>query len=204
MKITWYGHSCFLVETKGGSVVFDPYSPGSVPGLTLPPLRADAVVCSHEHRDHCYSQAVTLSGRGASLNLRQIDTWHDERSGCLRGSNRITVLESEDLRLAHLGDLGHMLSPEQRDALGPVDVLLIPVGGYYTIDAATAAKLAEVVGARITVPMHYRGEGFGYEVISTVEDFLRLSKNVIRLDSNVLEPERIPGRATVVLRCPVD
>jgi len=202
MKLTWYGHSCFLVETAEGSAVFDPYSPGSVPGLSLPPLTADAVFCSHGHRDHGYAQGVRLSGRTFSAKVEQLDCFHDDRGGSLRGENRITVLEAEGLRLAHLGDLGHMLSPEQIEALGRIDLLLIPVGGHYTIDAAVAAELVQALRPGITVPMHYRGPGFGYDVIAPAEEFTRLCSPVTALDSNVLRPEEIRTPAVVLLRCP--
>ncbi len=203
MKITWYGHSCFLVETAEGSAVLDPYGPGSVPGLRLPPLTADLVLCSHGHRDHGYREAVSLSGKSAGLRVTEIPCFHDEEGGALRGVNTIHVLEADGLRLAHLGDLGHMLSPEQLRALGRVDILLIPVGGHYTIGPETAAELAEAVGAGITVPMHYRGEGFGYEVIGPVEPFLKKrGGKLLRLDSSVLRPEEIETPATVLLRCP--
>ena len=126
MKLTWYGHSCFLLETAEGSVVFDPYAPGSVPGVELPRgLTADAVHCSHGHKDHGYAAGVTLSGRKPGFVLQSIPCFHDDRRGALRGENRITVLEAEGLRLAHLGDLGHALSPEQLAVLGRIDVLLI-------------------------------------------------------------------------------
>ncbi len=172
MQLTWYGHSCFCAETEEGSLVFDPYAPGSVPGWTLPELSADAVVCSHEHRDHNYRAGVKLTGRAPRFALRQIPSWHDDCGGALRGENSIAVLEAEGLRLVHLGDLGHALNEEQLAAIGRPDVLLIPVGGHYTIDGSLAARTAKAVGARLTIPMHYRGRGFGYAVISTNEPFL--------------------------------
>lgn len=202
MKITWYGHSCFLVETAEGSAVLDPYAPGSVPGLRLPPLTADLTLCSHEHRDHGCRAAVKPSGRTPSLHVETLDTWHDEEGGSLRGPNTVHLLEAEGLRLAHLGDLGHMLSPEQIAALGRVDILLIPVGGHYTIGPETAAELADALRPGITVPMHYRGAGFGYDVIGPVEDFLRRRGPVRELDSNVLLPETLETPCTVRLRCP--
>lgn len=202
MILTWYGHSCFLLETAEGSVVFDPYAPGSVPGLTLPALRADAVLCSHGHRDHGYAEAVTLSGRKPGFRVTEIDSFHDDKHGLLRGKNTIYVVEAEGKRVAHLGDLGHELNDRQLAALGRIDLLLIPVGGHYTIDAQTAARTAEAIGARLTVPMHYRGAGFGYDVIGPVEDFLALRERVVRLDSAALDPDAIGGEATVVLRCP--
>ena len=153
MKITWYAHSCFLVETESGSAVLDPYAPGSVPGLELPELEADLVLCSHEHSDHNYREGVKRSGKEASLHIEMLETFHDEKKGALRGPNTIHVLEAEGLRLVHLGDLGHMLSPEQIAALGRVDILLIPVGGYFTIGPDVAAELAERLQPAITVPI---------------------------------------------------
>ena len=205
MKITWLGHACFLVETAEGSVLLDPYSPGSVPGLALPPVTADLVLCSHEHRDHGYRQAAALSGNKPTLRIETLDCFHDDRGGALRGKNRIHVLEAEGLRLAHLGDLGHPLSPEQLEALGRVDLLLIPVGGHYTIGPETAAELVRTLRPGVTVPMHYRGEGFGYEVIGPVEPFLReLGRvRILRPESSVLRPEELEPPVTVVLRCPL-
>ena len=119
MKLTWCGHSCFLLESRSGSVVFDPYAPGSVPGLVLPTLRADAVICSHEHADHFYPEGVELSGRKPDFEIRRFDCWHDYVKGAKRGKNMMTLVETDGLRVLHMGDLGHMLSPEQLAALGP-------------------------------------------------------------------------------------
>ncbi len=202
MKLIWYGHSCFKLESAEGTAVLDPYAPGSVPGLALPELEADLVLCSHAHRDHGCAEAVRLSGKTAALKVRKIACFHDELHGSLRGENVIHVIEAEGLRIAHLGDLGHMLSGAQLEALGRPDVLLIPVGGHYTIGPETAAALARAVGARITVPMHYRGEGFGYEVIGPVEDFCARMEGVRRADGSVFDPVReAPG--VLVLRCPL-
>ena len=204
MKITWYGHACFLVETAEGSAVLDPYSPGSVPGLRLPALTADLVLCSHEHGDHNWRDGVTLTGRNAALSVSRLDTWHDEVGGLRRGANAVTVLEAEGLRVIHMGDLGHMLSAKQLEQLGTVDVLLLPVGGFYTIGPETAWDLARAIRPKILVPMHYRGAGFGFDVLSPVEDFLALAENVRRLDGNVLEPDKLTTPVTAVLRCPVE
>ena len=201
MKITWCGHSCFLLETAEGSVVLDPYAPGSVPGLTLPALTADLVLCSHGHGDHGYAQGVALSGRDPGFSVTAIPCFHDDQGGRLRGVNRIHVIEAEGLRVAHLGDLGHLLSREQLAALGQLDVLLIPVGGHYTIGPETAADTAKAVDARITVPMQYRGAGFGYDVIGPVEKFTALMDGVRFADGSAFDPaQEQPG--VLVLRCP--
>ena len=203
MKITWCGHSCFLLETREGSAVLDPYAPGSVPGLRLPALTADAVLCSHGHRDHGYTEGVRLSGKPAAFSVKTIPCFHDDKGGSLRGENLIRVIGAEGLRIAHLGDLGHPLSKEQLAALGALDVLLIPVGGHYTIGPETAAALAKALGARITVPMHYRGAGFGYDVIGPVEEFTARMEKVRFSEASSFDPAREAG-GVLVLRCPTD
>ena len=204
MKITWYGHSCFKVETKDGSVVFDPYAPGKVPGLEMPAITADAVICSHGHGDHNYAEGVTLTGNRPGFSVKQISCFHDGNKGALRGENLITAVDAEGMRAVHLGDLGHPLSAEQIRELRTVDVLFIPVGGYYTIDAQVAAMIVSVLAPRITVPMHYRGEGFGYDVISPVDAFLRLSGNVQRFDTNEIEITPDTKPMTALLKCPTE
>lgn len=185
MTLTWYGHACFKLEAEGGSVVFDPYTPGRVPGLTLPPLTADLVICSHGHGDHNYADGVTLSGETPKLAIRQIPCFHDPEQGRLRGGNLITAVEAEGVRLAHMGDIGHMLSPEQLATLGPVDVLLIPVGGFFTVDAAGAKALCEAIEPRVIVPMHYRRGEQGLQQIAELAPFLSLfpAESVTQLDS---------------------
>lgn len=203
MKLTWYGHSCFKLETAEGSIVFDPYSPGSVPGLSLPELTADVTICSHGHGDHNYTAAVHRSGAETSFHAQQIELFHDDMQGMKRGKNRAAIVDAEEQRLVHLGDLGHALDADTIAALGSVDVLLIPVGGYYTIDAARAHGIVTTLKPRVTVPMHYRGDGFGYDEIATADEFLSLSENVRYFDTNTLEIAPATAPMTAVLRCPV-
>ena len=189
MRLIWNGHSCFTLETAGGTVVVDPYLDGSVPGLAPIRLRADAVYCSHEHRDHGARELVALTGEKPDVAVETIHTWHDDQQGAQRGPNTIHIFQAEGLRVAHLGDLGCELEPEQLEALKGLDALMIPVGGFYTIDAQGAKAVAEALSPRVIVPMHYRTEAFGLREIDTVEPFLALfSKELARrYDANRLE-----------------
>lgn len=198
MKLTWYGHSCFLLESGEGSIVFDPYAPLSVPGWELPELRADSVICSHGHRDHSWSAGVGLTGGRFTGKIEQIASFHDEKRGALRGENTITLVEADSLRAVHMGDIGCALTAEQIAALGRVDVLMIPVGGHYTVDAAGAWEIAKALRAPIIVPMHYRGRGFGYDVIGPVEPFLKLAGNVKVMDGMSYTVALSDAPATVV------
>ena len=205
MKLVWHGHACYTLESADGTVVFDPYEPGYVPGLSLPELAADVILCSHYHNDHGYAAGVKQLKRRTNLLINDMRTFHDEDNGEKRGENLIHIVDAEGKRIVHMGDLGHMLSSEQIDALGQVDVLMVPVGGFYIIDAATAHELAEKIGAAVTIPMHYKGEGFGYDVLSTVEAYTQLVESVELSDSSELSLDGELGEGrTVVLKCPVE
>ena len=203
MKLTWYGHSCFLMETEGGSIVFDPYAPGSVPGVELPELTADMTICSHNHRDHFYPEGVKLTGLDPVVGMQRILSFHDGEGGAKRGDNVITLIDADGVRAVHLGDLGHVLSHAQIESLGRIDVLMIPVGGFFTIDAKQAWELVEKINPFVVIPMHYRGEGFGYDVISTVDEFLSLAKRVKLFDTNTIDLSTVTEPMTAVLKCPV-
>ena len=202
MTLTWYGHACFLLETDHGRAIFDPYEPGSVPGLVLPELAAEAILCSHGHRDHCHASGVKQTRMMPGFQVEKIPCFHDEVQGAKRGENTIHILTAQGKRIVHMGDVGHPLSPEQAAAVGTPDVLMIPVGGFYTVDAETAKGICDMLQPKVILPMHYRGEGFGYEEIGIVEDFTKLFDKVSVLDSNVLElTEDLSG--VIVLKCPV-
>jgi len=200
MKITWIGHSCFKVETKGYTIVLDPYEDNSVPGCGLVRETADEVLCSHEHFDHNFRKGVALEGHGESpVKVEVIPTWHDDRKGELRGSNKIYILDDGEVRIAHMGDLGCELEPGQVEKLKGLDAVLVPVGGYYTIDAKQAKKLVGQIKPKVTVPMHYRGEGFGFDVLGTVEDYTGLCDDVKAYEGNVLELHKDTEKQTAVL-----
>ena len=198
MKITWYGHSCFKIDSAQGSAVIDPYEPGSVPGLELPPLEADAVFCTHAHRDHGFREGVRLTGKEPSFASRLIPTFHDEVHGRKRGKNDMVLIKAEGFTVLHMGDIGCELSAEQILDIGHADVLLIPVGGFYTVDAPQAHRIAGELKADIVIPMHYRSGSVGYDVLDTADKFIALSENVTEPGGNSLElPSGITG--TVIL-----
>jgi len=202
MKITWLGHASFLVESKDGTrVVMDPFEAGSYDGAVgyrAIDTHADVVTVSHEHADH--NAVDTVSGSPEvvrdteertvkGIPIRGMTTFHDESKGQDRGRSNIYVMEIDGLKVGHLGDLGHVLSEEEVKELGGVDVLLAPVGGYYTIGPEEAKKTAEALGARVIIPMHYKTEALGFP-IQPVDDFLKLMESVERVGSTTVEIER--------------
>ena len=199
MKLTWNGHSCFTIETAQGTVVTDPFLDGVVPGYGNVRAEAEAVFCSHGHRDHCAKELITLTGKECGVGVEEIHTFHDPEEGKLRGTNIIHIFSAEGLKVAHMGDLGCELTAEQLEKLQGLDAMLVPVGGFYTIDAAQAKALAEAVKPRVVVPMHYRGENFGYEVIGPVEDYLALCDNVVKYEGNSMELTKDTPAQTAVL-----
>lgn len=182
-KITWYGHACFKVELAGSSIVLDPYGACVVPGLWLPDLTADAVHVSHAHQDHSASSYVELTGRTLNFALREVMSYHDHDGGAHRGENRILVMEGEGLRIVHMGDQGCTLTRSQIDEIGRPDLLMVPVGGFCTVDAREARQIAGQLDARVVVPMHYRDGAIGYDVIDTVDAFLEGQSSVVHSDS---------------------
>lgn len=187
MTLTWNGHSCFTFDTEEGTVVFDAYETDYVPGLHLPALAADTVLSSHEHNDHCFPQGVLQTRRLPGYTVEVVETKHDDADGSLRGDNRVHIVDINGFRLAHLGDLGHVLTDEQVRQMGHIDVLLTPIGGYYTIDAAQAKQVCDLLQPRIIVPMHYRKGKMGFDLIAEPEGFLKLFESVTVIDGHTLE-----------------
>lgn len=202
MKLTYLGHSCFKLEDQGFTVVFDPYADGYVPGYGNIREKADLVLCSHEHADHNGRDTVELIPDGINQNpfvITEIPSWHDDAEGSLRGNNLIRVLDNGKYRIAHFGDLGCELTDEQKVLLKDLDVALIPVGGYYTIDAQTAKRIVDSICPKTVIPMHFRGEGFGYDVIAPVEEFTCLYDTVLCPDdSAVTIPDGTPSGVLVL------
>ena len=198
MEITWIGHSCFRIEEDGYSLIIDPYEDGSVPGLANVRESADAVLCTHEHGDHNFRDGVTLKDSGKpALRVEAIDTFHDDEQGIKRGRNRIYIISGKTARIAHMGDLGCV--PCDMDKLRGLDAVLIPVGGFFTIDGKTAADIIKKIKPRIAIPMHYCNHGFGFDVLSSEKAFTECFCNVIELDRSSLEIPSDYDDAVIVL-----
>lgn len=183
MLIQHIGHAEFLLTLESGMrIVTDPYD--DTCGYPLRPVEADAVLISHHHHDHDavenvsgHPQIIDYAGEhtlAPGIRLTALLGDHDDAGGALRGKTLLFLLEAEGLRVAHLGDLGAPLSEEQQQLLGSVDVLMVPVGGFYTLDADAARRAAEVLQARVVLPMHYRTEFNPDWPISPVSAFTAL------------------------------
>lgn len=201
LRIIWLGHSCFKILYGEYSMVIDPYKDGMIPGLA--PLHEEAceVFASHGHNDHNWFKAVSLLENcvKSPFEVKKIMSTHDDEGGKKRGMNTIHVFEGAGFRFAHFGDLGEVLDDKRLEEIGHLDVAMIPVGGYYTIDAKAAAETVLKLKPRIVIPMHYSSESFGFDVISGVRDFLDLSGNVIKYNDNFIEvtPDTEPQTAVL-------
>jgi L-ascorbate metabolism protein UlaG (beta-lactamase superfamily) len=212
MKIKWLGHACFLITSKSGlRIVTDPYSVGG--GIDYLPIResADIVTVSHDHGDHNNVAAVlgnpeVVKGTGSKvvkgIQIRGVATFHDEAQGKQRGTNTVFCFALDGIELCHLGDLGHVLTAQQISEIGSTDVLLVPVGGFYTIDASAATRVCEQLRPKVVIPMHFKTPKCAYP-ISGVESFLKGKKEVKRLEASEIDLEqgKLPSvREIIVLQ----
>lgn len=201
MTITWLGHSCFQLESGGWRVVLDPYS--GVPGYPPLQIQANQVLCSHEHYDHNFRQAVQLLPETlpSPFSITSIASWHDDVQGKKRGPNTIHLLQAENLRVLHLGDLGTLLTPEQLLQIGHVDIVLLPVGGTYTIDPQQARQVARQLNDPAILPMHYRRGPLGFPELQELEEFLSLypSSAIQRLSGPIWQAAAASG--SVIVPC---
>lgn len=181
MKIEWLGHSCFkLIESTGTSVVTDPYNPYI--GEEMPKIQADSVTISHHHDDHNAIHLVegdpTILDKVGSFEINGIHiysvmSYHDEKKGALRGKNLVFKFRMDGVEICHLGDIGEELSPMLAELITPVNVLLIPVGGNYTINAIQAKEYVDFLMPDVVIPMHYANKDSKLE-ISPLDDFIEL------------------------------
>jgi L-ascorbate metabolism protein UlaG (beta-lactamase superfamily) len=178
MIIQYYGHSCFKLTTKPAgrgkedvNLFLDPFD--KTIGLRPPQGQADVVLVSHDHHDHNNVSAlkgepyvIDIPGEYSAkgINIIGIESFHDNKGGTERGGNTIYILETEDLHICHLGDLGSELSEKQLEKINGVDILMIPIGGNYTIDAKIAIDIIKKIEPKIVIPMHYKIKGSTAEV----------------------------------------
>lgn len=196
MKIRWLGHSSFLIASDTGvKIVTDPYTTGTV-DLSYGEIKepADIVTMSHNHFDHNNVAAVrgatvlkgALAAEIKGIAIKGIPAFHDDAGGRRRGENTIYCFDVDGIRVCHLGDLGHQLDTKQINEIGGVDILLIPVGGTYTIDAKGADQVCRTLAPKVVIPMHYKTPKARIP-LATVDEFLREKKNVIRPNSSEAE-----------------
>ncbi len=178
MEISWFGHSCFRLKGKGVTIITDPFD-GSL-GITLN-QPGDIVTVSHKSPHHSYAEAVkgarkVLSGPGeyeiSGVFITGVRTFQDDQKGAAKGKNTSYLIEMEDLRICHLGQIGHVPTDDQEAALGNIDILLVPVGGKTTIDAKLAAETIRQIEPRIAIPMHYKVPQIKAD-LDPVEPFLK-------------------------------
>jgi L-ascorbate metabolism protein UlaG (beta-lactamase superfamily) len=172
MYISWLGQSCFKIQSKDTTIITDPYE--EVIGLRLPSrLSADIVTISHQHEDHNNSKAISgtpfiVDAPGEyetkGIFIQGIPSVHDDKNGAERGINTIFLFTLEEIKLAHLGDLGTTLNDEQLEKLEGVDILLVPVGGTFTVDGKKAAEVVNQIEPRIVIPMHYKIPGLNMKL----------------------------------------
>jgi L-ascorbate metabolism protein UlaG (beta-lactamase superfamily) len=222
-SLTWYGQSFFILETsKGTKVAFDPHA---IEAFGRPEVNADLVLMSHLHSDHTQvgvlgnaAKAKVVQGlktRGKSnewiasdftfkdVHVRTVGVYHDTTEGMERGKNTVYIVEADGLRFVHLGDLGHVLTAKDVQKIGRVDVLLVPVGGVYTINGSEAKRVVEQLKPkRFIVPMHYGVKG--YDDLLTADEFLEEQAHVRKVDSNklVIDPATKTDAPTVVILNP--
>lgn len=177
MQITWYGHSCFSIKTKSLlneeiNIIIDPFDDQKM-GIKLPKSKADIVLSSHDHYDHNNIKAVQgnpfiVKTPGEfeikDVFIQGIPSFHDKKNGAERGNNIIFYLESEKIHLAHLGDLGHILNEKQLSKLSKIDILMIPIGGKYTINYSEAIEIISQLEPKIIIPMHYKIPGLTIDI----------------------------------------
>jgi len=211
MKIKWLGHASFLITSEDGlKIITDPYSVGGGINYGRIEETADIVTVSHKHGDHNNVASVKgkpeiVDTRGATkvkgIDFKGIASYHDEAAGQQRGPNTILCFTLDGMRICHLGDLGHQLEGSNIAEIGEVDILLVPVGGFFTIGAKVATTVCQALNPKVVIPMHYKTAKCDYP-IAGVDDFLKGRKDIRRLDASETEfkKDQLPAvTQTVVL-----
>jgi L-ascorbate metabolism protein UlaG (beta-lactamase superfamily) len=211
MKMKYLAHAAFLITAVNGTrIVTDPYTYSPGMGCGAINETAEIVTVSHEHGDHNNvaavkgnPQVVKNSSKVKGIDFRAVTTAHDNTGGSQRGKNDIFCFTVDGVNLCHAGDLGHNLTVEQVKAIGKVDILMIPVGGFFTIDATTAAKVCDQLKPKIILPMHYK-IGKSDFPIAGVDEFLKGKNNVTRLNDSEIEvtASKLPSAAQIIVLKP--
>jgi len=211
MKLKWLGHSAFVITSDTGiKIITDPYATDDRLNYGEIKESADIVTVSHDHFDHNNVAAVGGNpeiARGTTeikgIKFRGIPTYHDEAKGQQRGKNTIFCFEVDETKVCHLGDLGHTLGDKQIAEIGEVDILLIPVGGLYTINAMAASQICDQLKPRVIIPMHYKTNKCSLP-IGGVDEFLQGKRNVSRLDASEVELKsgKLPADTQVIVLQP--
>ncbi|HEX7586805.1 MAG TPA: MBL fold metallo-hydrolase [Anaerolineae bacterium] len=207
MEIDWFGHACFRLHGKEGTVITDPYSKEI--GLSFPRPRADIVTISHDHPGHHYAQGVkgdprVIDGPGEyeikNIFVTGIPTFHDKKAGKERGPNTVYVMDIDGLTICHLGDLGHVPTQPQAEALGNVNVLLVPVGGVSTINAGEAAEIVSLLEPQVVIPMHFAHSDLKFKLDASAKFFKEMGiKASDAVPSYKLTRDSLPKETQVVL-----
>jgi L-ascorbate metabolism protein UlaG (beta-lactamase superfamily) len=216
MKIKYYGHSAFMITTDTGvRIITDPYQSNSFGGaLSYGKItdETDIVVASHDHDDHNYTKDIkgnfkhiTKAGTHniKGLKIRAIPSHHDASKGKERGDNLIFVVDADGFTIVHAGDLGHTLEKKAVEEIGKVDILFIPVGGFYTIDGREATKVMTDLKPAVTIPMHFKTDKCTFP-ISGVEEFIGSKKGVKRVKASEIEikKESMPKEPEIIVMEP--
>lgn len=211
MEITWLGHSSFLIkDSRGVKIITDPFD--ETVGYKVYNADADLVTISHHHFDHAYLKSIKGNPEivdevglfnKCDIPIEGIPSYHDDAEGAKRGENIIYVITVDNYKICHLGDLGHSLSPEDIIKIGNIDILLIPVGGNFTIDGKEAAHIAKTINAHMVIPMHYKTPYISFP-LEGVEAFITNMKNGENVTSCTLKiQEPLHGRNVVKILEPV-
>ncbi|MEK9179436.1 MAG: MBL fold metallo-hydrolase [Patescibacteria group bacterium] len=212
MKIKYCGHSSFLIQTKNADIVTDPFDTKML-GIKFPSVEASIVTVSHQHPDHNQTDAVggekvvfDFPGEYERKGVRIIgyQSFHDDAKGKERGENIIFKIIADGITIVHLGDLGHIPDDELMENIKDADILLIPVGGFYTIDAKTAVKIADIIKPEILIPMHFNDPKLNQEAFGKllgVDEFLSLvgKKDLAPVSKLDISVEKLPEREVVLL-----
>lgn len=200
MEISWLGHSCFrLVESTKTTIITDPFAEKLV-GYSMPKVKSDAVTVSHSHSDHNFvsgidGSPVVFDKAGVydfkGVEITAIPSYHDELQGAKRGANLIFKYRLDGINVCHMGDIGEKCTLELADKIMPVNILLIPVGGVYTIDAKSAKEYISVLMPEVVIPMHYKTPDAKIEV-AKLDEFLDLFDEdmIVYCESDTIEFER--------------